>query len=313
VRAGLAATAVVGGVIAELVFPYPLLGTCIVALFVPLVWYSAAPEKSAPRGPGTWLAVTRHEALTGRETALRPPSVFDPAFSRGKATLFVTVAVIAFVGFEIFRRSPYAATLALLDGVPFLALFATNIGRKIGVDPAVDAAPFLAKVTDRLELKRGALVRIIPRLRIPAGKVDPDEVRLLVLPKDPPRGLRGLEVAGVWTTGPGGHLFLPEILVRAQEGSPALGPLADLEPLAEPQRGRRPDEIVFSFAPKIPTAASTADLLMAITDRMRSPRAPANAPRRPSAAAPSAAPSSRRLAATPIPQKATPRPSDAIS
>jgi hypothetical protein len=70
--------------------------------------------------------------------------------------------------------------------------------------------------------------------------------------------------------GPGGTLLLPEILVRCEDGSPAAAALARAPGYGKLSRGRRADECVLAVSPKIPTARTTADLALALLDRLAS-------------------------------------------
>ena len=61
--------------------------------------------------------------------------------------------------------------------------------------------------------------------------------------------------------------MLPEVLLRFDEGSACDELVQGLEPFGRVQRGRRAEERVVSFCPKVPTAAVTADLVLAVLER----------------------------------------------
>ena len=67
---------------------------------------------------------------------------------------------------------------------------------------------------------RMAGARFVPRLRIPNGAVDPDELRLLVVPKLPLRGFASIEIGLKYAVGVGARVAMPEVLLRVAAESP---------------------------------------------------------------------------------------------
>ena len=161
------------------------------------------------------------------------------------------------------------------DAVNWLAIFGT--GRLVTMPPdmAVEPAHFLRKVAKRLR-KSDSKLRIAPRIRVPHGDVDPDELRLGVVPKLPSRGFSGIEVGVTYALGLGPRVAMPEILVRVVSGSPCDEALALVSTKGRISPGRKPDERVIAITPRFPTARMTAEIVIAlcarVTDRERAER-----------------------------------------
>ena len=107
-------------------------------------------------------------------------------------------------------------------------------------------------------LRRRTEAKIVAWGRVPDGAADPDELRVLVQPKDGIAGLVALETGLDAQRGLGGVVGVPFVIVRAKEGSRAQ--------LALPRgviwaRGRKPDERVAILSPKLPTVGLTAALV----------------------------------------------------
>jgi len=104
-------------------------------------------------------------------------------------------------------------------------------------------------------------VRIVPRIRVPEGETVADELRLTVVPRHAVSGFSGLEVGVVLSQGAGSALQSPEVLLRVQQGSACEALAEELTEGARSQRGRRPNERVYTLTPRLPTAWMTADLV----------------------------------------------------
>jgi len=241
----------------------PLLGSVVLSSSILAIWHLPARRKSAPRGPGTWLALRAHEAFF---VAPRRSSIFDAKTWSGALALLVVLCVFAGAARYVAQSSTTLATLLLFDVTPLLALFLTGGRACVTPDPASDGIELFRRVARLVERARPG-VRVVPRVRIPRGEKDADEMRVVFLPARAARGLRGIELGAAYASGPGGHLLLPEIMLRYEEGSPCETLAGSFEPFGRAQRGRRPDERVQSFVPKLPTARVTADLVMALLDR----------------------------------------------
>lgn len=280
VRAILAAIAFVAGVWLQLDRPTSLLGSSLVAATVIFVWHRPVVHKASLRGPGAWLCVRVEEAFAAARPRAR--GVFEPTSLVGAGVLLLVIIVFAVAGRMVADRSVYHGILIGLDAIPLLALFLTGRESSLAPDAAVDSVPTLASIVRRVERASKWPVRVIPRVRIPNGEPDADELRIVFLPRDPVRGLRAIEVAVAFAPGPGGYVALPEVLVRFDEGSACDELVQHLEPFGRVQRGRRLEERVLAFVPKLPTAALTADLVVAIVERTavpgRAPKPPVSAP-----------------------------------
>src|SRR6185436_15183335 len=127
-------------------------------------------------------------------------------------------------------RAPELAILVALDAVAVLAIFGTGRMCALPPDMAVEPARFLRAVLAELRKRHAsASLRIVPRVRIPQGEVDADELRLLVVPRLPRRGFSGIEVALTYALGVGARVAMPEVLLRVVGGSPcdqALGTMS---------------------------------------------------------------------------------------
>lgn len=257
--------AFVAGLWLQLTRPSSLLGAVAVASVALFIWHRPVSAKPALRGPGAWLCLRVQEAFAAARP--RPRGLFVASSLPGALLLALLVGGAGLAASRVAQHSVYHAILIALDVIPLLALFLSGRDASLVPDPAVDSVPLLREVVRRVERKAKLPPRVIPRVRIPNGQPDPDELRVVFLPRDPVRGLRAVEVAAVFVGGPGGYVILPEILVRFEEGSACDQLLLQLEPYGRAQRGRKADERVLSFSPKLPTAALTADMIVAILER----------------------------------------------
>jgi hypothetical protein len=266
VRAPLAAAAYLGGIALQAFADAQLPGAIVLSLFAAMVWHRTPLAKPAPRAPGTWLPVSRHEALgTG---TLGPSSVFDLATRAGKLALGALVVVVSGAVYQVAQRSAFVAANVALDALPLAALFLSGVARRVVPDLALAPAPMLAAIAGHIEKRTKRAIRVVPRIRLPRGQADADEVRIVLVPKDTARGLRSVEIGVAHVSGPGGVVLLPEILVRCEDGTPAFDVLRSAPGYGKLQRGRRPDEWVAAISPKIPTARTTAELALAILERL---------------------------------------------
>jgi hypothetical protein len=278
-RALLGAAVFVAGLALELSLRSPLWGAALVAASVLFALHRPARAASALRAPGQWLPVRREEAFAPPAPIV--PGWFDIRTGRGRGLLATIVLVTMAVAAWLARSSSYHAALCALNLAPLLALFFPSPARLAAPDLAVAPLPLLRAIARHVEAA-SPTARLVPRVRVPRGEVDADELRLVVLPARPIRGLRAIEVAFASVTGPGGHLLLPEVLLRCDEGTPCDEVASTLAPHARASQGRRIDERVLAVAPKLPDARTTASLVVALLERVSAP-----APERPDAAAPS--------------------------
>jgi hypothetical protein len=293
VRAILAASALVGGLALQLLVQTPLWGSLLVVAACLLAAHGGAklPERPPTRGPGRWLVVTEQEGLPRLG---RPRGAYLDTSTRAGKLLLASLLAATGVGVFFLVRAG-ASRLGLLvgfDAVVWLAIFGTGRLLSLPPDMAVEPARLLRQVAERLRKKKGmGAARLVPRLRIPHGEMDPDEVRLLVFPKLPLRGFIGLEIGVTYALGVGARVAMPQVLVRAMAGSPCDDALAAMSRRGRITPGRKRDERVITVSPRWPSAKMTAELVAALAARLTDPSAPRARPAPLAPVAPSAEPS----------------------
>lgn len=271
VRAPLAAIALLGGVYLELTRPSALAGAALVALSTLLLVHRGPLHRPALRGPGQWLSVKTEEALRAG-----PPPVarLDASTWIGKGIFTLLLAGVGVLAWFAWQRAHYQGVLVALDAAPLFAIFLTGRLDQIPPDPAAAPVPFFQKVAAGI-LRRASTARVVPRVRVPEGSADADELRLLVLPAQAARGLRAIELAMTYADGLGGFVAFPEILVRYQAQTDAEQAALTHASYGRILRGRRFDERVLVIAPKLPTPHLTIELVLALvaafSDRGPSP------------------------------------------
>lgn len=286
VRAAAAGLCLLGGVWLQFARDAGTLGAAFVGLAALLAAYRTPVASPPRRGPGKWLPITEAEAFRAQP---RPRgALFDVTTREGKALLAALLIGVGFAVAAVARVSPYHATLLGLDATALLAVFATGRLAELPADRVAGPAPFLAKVARQLRKRQGHALRLTPKLRLPAGEADADELRLGVAPRRALPGFVGIELGVVYAQGAGGSLGLPEILVRMTAGSECEAAFASLSGPDRLLRGRRPDERVLRLTPRLPTANLVARLLEAVAAKASRPEPPAvaastkrNAPRKP--------------------------------
>ncbi|MBM4357644.1 MAG: hypothetical protein FJ096_05990 [Deltaproteobacteria bacterium] len=286
-RVPLAALSFVGGLLLQLVLESPVAGSLAI---VAASWLAAhgvarADASASLRGPGRWLAVSEREALV----ELPPPrgAPLDVGTRAGKALLFVLLVPFGVVAALLARTAPEQAMLVGLDSIAVLSIFGTGLRRAMPADLAVEPAPFFRKLVAALRKRQGAeSLRLVPRVRIPTGEVDADELRLLVVPRLPLRGFGSIEIAMTYAIGLGARVAMPEVLLRVVAGSPCDLALATLSRHARITPGRKADERVFSLSPRLPTVRMTAEIVGALAARVTDADAVRSEAQRPRAVAP---------------------------
>ncbi|EYF00151.1 hypothetical protein [Chondromyces apiculatus] len=271
-RAPLAGATLVAGVTLELILKSGTAGAVLVAAATALcvhrtpVW----PRGAMLRGPGKWLPVAEAEAL---RMPPRPRGVLLDVSTRAGKGLFVVLlgALGAGVWFA-WQRSPYHAQLLGLDVVALLGLFCTGRLGELPPDPAAAPIPLLREVSRRVKRGlKGVEARVVGRIRVPDGTPDADEIRLGIAPRAALPGFVGIEVGVVYAPGAGGALAMPEVLLRVTAGSPCEEAVLRLAVNARAARGRRPEERVLSFTPRLPTARMTAAIAAALARAVVAP------------------------------------------
>lgn len=223
------------------------------------------------RAPGRWLPVTTAEAFAKPR---RQSSWLDSSTRGGKVTLLLVTATIGALVWVVSRTSMYHAWLVGLDAVVFLAILGTGKRSELPPDPVAGRAALLESVAERMAktlagkaYREAEGVRVVPRVRIPQGSADADELRLLVVPRAPLQGFGGIEIGAAVVPGSGTPVLLPEVLLRVREGSPCEAALARICRHARSTRGRKPGERVLAFSPRLPTARMTAAIAVALAAR----------------------------------------------
>jgi hypothetical protein len=267
-RAPLSAAAVVAGVWWQVTHPTPTLGALLLAAGGLLVAHRAPSFKPAPRAPGRWLPVSPAEAFAPAEV---PRGVWLDASTRtGAIVLFLLLATAVGAGAALATHGMVDRGLLLvLDAAILFPVFLTGRLADLPPDPATAPASLLRAVARRVPQLVGAdVVRAVPRIRVPRGGADPDDLRLALAPTRPLAGLRGVAVGVSFGLGAFGWVGLPEILVRVVIGSPADRALGPVARRARAMQGGKPDERVLAFVPRLPTAEITATLAAAVISRL---------------------------------------------
>jgi hypothetical protein len=268
-RAPAAGLALAGGVALQLVLDRPLLGAAAVVLATVLAAHGAArPDpRAAKRGPGRWLTVSEVEAL-----ALPPRprgALLDVSTRAGQCLLLLLGLAVGAGAAMLWPRAPHQAVLIALDVVALLGVFGTGRLTALPPDLSIEPIRFLRKLVGRMRRAKGAVgLRIAPRIRIPAGALDPDELRLLVVPRMPLRGFAGIEVALSYALGLGARVGMPEVLLRVIGDSPCEEAIRSLAALGRVTPGRRADERVLTLAPRLPSVRMTAEIVLALAARV---------------------------------------------
>jgi hypothetical protein len=122
----------------------------------------------------------------------------------------------------------------------------------------------------------------VGKIRVPDGALDPDELRLAVVPKSALAGFSALEIGVVYAQGTGGAVLFPQVLLRTISGSRCDEAVAHLARHARVSRGRKPNERVLAFTPRLPTRRMTASIACALARLVGAGAQPAKLePRRP--------------------------------
>ena len=256
---GLFAGAALGGAVAvEILLSQPTAGAVCVALAMLFAALRPSRLRAPARGPGKWLAIRPEEAFVKAKP--RFPHWLDVGCARGKGALLALLALAAGLAFFAVRLAPEAPFLVLLDIAAFLPIFFTGRSAELPPDPARASASWQGAVFRRLKKVKDA--RVVPWVRVPLATTDPDELRLLALPRAAMPGLYGIEVGVAWGPTMVGYASAPEVLVRVEGGSAADVRMALLVPDARPAPGRRHDERVYRLSPHTGTRRGTALLVV---------------------------------------------------
>jgi len=233
----------------------PLVAAALV--LVAMAFASARPPRveRAPRGPGRWLSLRDEDAFVSRA---RPTAsaYLDSGTLRGAALLALLLAAVVALALGELHRSPYRALLVALGGAALMPVFFTGRASDAVRDRVSFSRRFMRDLSRALRARVRA--KTVAWGRVPDGSNDPDELRVLIQPKDALHGLVALETGLDAQRGLGGVVGVPFVIVRAKEGSPAQAALPRGVIWA---RGRKPDERVAILSPKLPTVALTLALV----------------------------------------------------
>lgn len=288
VRALLAGPTFAGGVALQLFAYPPALGSVLVAAGMALLAHRGPRPMPVARAPGRWLPLADEEAFAA------PPSArdtwLDASTWSGKLGLAIAALVLTGVVFLVHGASPYHAPIAALDGLALLTIFMTGrvgeLPRSLALAPQGDLKKLAKK------LRKDASLRVVPWARFPNGSASPDELRLLVMPKTPMRGLSSIEIGYAYAGGAGGPIACPQILVRVAEESTAEQRARSAAPFGKWVRGRRAGELVLTVEPRFPSRALVASLAHELATLLAEPGS--RKAKAPSATQPAAVPAPRR-------------------
>jgi hypothetical protein len=127
-------------------------------------------------------------------------------------------------------------------------------------------------------LRKDRALHVAPWARIPLGRAEPDELRLLVLPRVAMPGVVGIEVGVAWAATPAGHAAETEVLVRVRDDSQAAARIAAIAPGQRTTPGRKLDERVMRLVPALGTRAGALTLVRRLVDELQDRRKLAAAP-----------------------------------
>jgi hypothetical protein len=246
-------------------FPTPAAASLLVALAAAVHVSPRAPL--APRGPGQW---TRLED-TVFDDDVKPPALpgryFDVSSARGFVVFVVLLGGVAAAAIYLGRRSSYEGVAAALGASTLFPLFFTGRLQELPPDAWTAPRPLVEWLFE--VLGKNAALSVHPIGRIPLGRTRPDELRLVVMPRNPRKGLVAIEVGLDVHQSSLGYLELPFVILRVQDGAAA----ADALPRGLLwTRGRSADERVAVLRPKVPTRRLTARLVMDVARRLEAPK-----------------------------------------
>lgn len=285
-RAAIAGPVFAAGVALQLFVHPPVWGALVLVLAMALMAHRAPHARPVARGPGRWLPLSDDEGFRGPPGGAR--AFFDVGTWTGKLMLAVVCAAVAGAAYATSRVSSYHASLAALDGLALVVLFAT--GRAAELPPEVDGR-WLSKLARRLRARGDLKVSAFGRFA--HGAAEADELRLAIAPKRPLRGVVSVEIGRAFTAGLGGAIASPQVLARVGEGTPAESALAAMAPAGRWSRGRREGERVLLIEPALPFDADVLATATELCARLTTPPA-----------------KRRKPAATPAPRDYTPAPSE---
>jgi hypothetical protein len=244
-------------------FDQATLGAALLSLAMALAVQYAVPAKVVLRGPGQWLPLSDAEAFA-RPSERFPARFLDAGTWPGIVTFGLSCAAFCVGAWLLFARAPYQALLLLLGSPCLLPLFFTGRAAQLPADPAKRPRALLVALSRQLRRHEG--IKVVPWARIPERSQEADELRLLVQVQGALRGLVGVEIGLEYDAFVGGSGAAPFVLVRAREGSLAVGALPrDIVWT----RGRKADERAAVLRPRLPTRAQCVSLVLELVQLLR--------------------------------------------
>jgi hypothetical protein len=216
----------------------PLWGVPLVVLAAAVATFRKPAPLAKGRGPGAWAAVSASELP-------RPPRVsdaLDAGTHAGRTALVVVVALVAgaAIGSRFFM--PSGPFFVVMDALALVPIWFTGRATQLRAERARAARGQLLAFLRALE--RAPSLSVSPWVRVPQGAKEPDEVRLLALPKAPISGLIGIEVGVGLAPTPTAWIPTAQILVRVHDASEASCRLTSLAVATAAGPGRRTHERV---------------------------------------------------------------------
>lgn len=247
-RAFLAGPTVALGVGLQLLLDPPVVGTALLLVAMLLMAHRTPLPRPLARAPGRWLPISDEEAFRPEP---RPRDAWlDVSTRAGKLAFALGTLAVAVAAWATWRVSPYHANLVGLDGLMGLSLFLTGRRRELAPSLARGPVETLQRMAAYLRKKNPGM-RVVPWARFPQGSADHDELRLLVMPRTPLRGLTAIEIGCSFPLGPGGYIVCPEILVRVADETDAARKARSMAPFGRWVRGRKAGEWVLSVEPRL--------------------------------------------------------------
>lgn len=247
VRAMLAGPAVAIGVGMQLLCEHPAWGTLFLLIAMALMAHRTPLARPIARGPGRWLPISDADAFVKAPRAR--DAWLDVSTRGGKIALALSALVLGAAGYAIELVSPFHASLLAIDASLLVALFFT--GRVSEMAPTLARGPIELLRRASASLRKNEALRVVPWARFAQGSAEHDELRLLVMPRRPVRGLNAIELGCAFLVGEGSVVSCPEVLVRVAEESEAEERARRLVPYGRWVKGRRAGERVLSIEPRL--------------------------------------------------------------
>lgn len=211
------------------------------------------PKKPSPRGPGNWKTLSE-DALVDHADAR---AAFDVGTVLGKISLVAILVAATALTLTLRAVDPNSWLTVAPMTIPWLSFWFSASSS----EPDVRAAARELRSVFRSLRKSGA--RIAPWGRVPFGRKNIDDLRLLVVPDTALPGLVGIEIAIAWLASAGGFTPRIELFVRARDASAAAGKMSSLSRAVRAVTGRRPEERVYLLSPRDMTHESAITLVEA--------------------------------------------------